>query len=139
MNIPYQLFEHTSDLGVEVRGDTLKDLFRNATLAVLDLGMEEAEAKPESIKIIEISESNPELLLKEWLSEIVYQVMLMGFICSDIRIIQIDRHQLQAELLGEQHNSRRHQIRRELKGITYHQLSIIRQERGWTARFVIDV
>ena len=139
MNIPYQLFEHTSDLGVEVRGDTLKDLFRNAALAVLDLGMEEAEAKPESIKIIEISESNPELLLKEWLSEIVYQVMLMGFICADIRIIQIDRHQLQAELLGEQHNSKRQQIRRELKGITYHQLSIIRQERGWTARFVIDV
>ena len=139
MSVSYRLFDHTSDLGVEVRGNSLKSLFHNAAMAVLDLAIDAGSTKPKIVKKIEITESNHELLLKEWLSEIVYQTMTLEFMISEIRITQLTSQKIDAEIGGEKHNSHRHPIRRELKGITYHQLSIREQEKSWKARFVIDV
>ena len=46
---------------------------------------------------------------------------------------------LTAELAGEPYAPARHDVRTEVKAVTYHQLSVTRQAGGWVARVILDL
>jgi len=51
----------------------------------------------------------------------------------------LDAFHLIATVTGEQFDARRHELLREIKAVTYHQLTIDQGEEEWTARIVFDI
>jgi len=136
---PYKIFPHTSDLGVEVNGYSLIELFRKAGMAILDLVTEpETIAAHDTIEIV-VQADDRELLFREWLSELLYHIFVKEYLFKTLRIVKLDSHSLKAVACGEKIDYRRHKIKRELKSITYHQLQVSEVDGKWTGRFVIDV
>jgi SHS2 domain-containing protein len=47
--------------------------------------------------------------------------------------------QIVAQLQGEPYDSDKHQLKTEIKAVTYHGLSVEKTVRGWKAKVIFDV
>ena len=135
----YHEFEQTSDLGIEVSGLSLENLFENAVYSLFDLMVDGKNISDKSHRKIELKADNRELLLRELLSELLYLFQTKYFIVSRINITDLDDKFLTAEIYGEIPESEKYSIKREIKAITYHQLNISQTKTGYVARFVMDI
>jgi SHS2 domain-containing protein len=135
----YQLFDHTSDLGVRVKGEDLRALFKNAALTMTDLMTDIKIVKNVSDSVIEIEADNIELLLREWLGELLYIFHTSGFLVSDVDVLDMNNTHFKARIFGEQYQKKHHVLRREIKSVTYHQLKVTVEEHETTARIIMDI
>jgi len=80
-----------------------------------------------------------ELLLVDWLNALVYEMGTRKMLFSRFAL-RIDGHSLQGTAWGEPVEVAKHQPAVEVKGATYTELSVKRDERGrWVAQCVVDV
>ncbi|MDO9547440.1 MAG: archease, partial [Candidatus Marinimicrobia bacterium] len=87
----------------------------------------------------DIQAEDRELLLREFLSELLYLFHTENFLVRDVKIIEISGTILKAELSGERIQTGTHPIHREIKSVTYHKLHIEQTKSGFKARFVLDI
>lgn len=137
--IPYKIFPQTSDLGVEVSGNTLPELFVNAGLALMDIVTDINKVAEHESKILEIRSESRELLFREWLSELLYQFYVQERVFRSFRVMTLTGTFLKIIGMGEKIDYRRHLIKRELKSITYYQLEVSERDGRWIGRFVSDI
>ncbi len=135
----FTTFPHTADLGVEVIGQDLPQLFENAAIALFNLMTDS-----ENINTIEsvdfaIQADDRELLLREWLGELLYYSISRHYLFKSFRIKHLEEGKLQATATGESFNPQRHILKRKIKSVTYHALQIKKRGKGWQARFVLDI
>ena len=64
----------------------------------------------------------------------LYRRPLSAYVEGDIA-----RHVAIANLSGETYDATRHEIKIEVKAVTYHQLQIARETDHWTARVILDI
>ena len=135
----YALFDHTSDLGVEVKGTDLHNLFENAGVALFDLMTSLEKVQIKECRDISLQSDDIELLLREWLGELLYLSVVDKFLFKSFNIKKISENALYAKVCGEKFDTERHILKREIKSVTYHQLKVKRVKGGWKARFVLDI
>jgi SHS2 domain-containing protein len=150
---PYELIEHTADIGIIVKGKNLKELFRNAALAMFDisaqspekrvakaLGVQTTTLRPEQrtekIELRLKSEDLEELFIN-WLNELLSVSATKELVFTDLRIKKLDENNLEAEVLGE--DIKNYRINTEIKAATYHELEIEKTEASWKAKVIFDV
>lgn len=136
---PYELIDHTADIGLRIYGETLEDLFRNGGFALCDLITDIAMVRPMERRRFTLERDRVDELLVEWLGSLLYifdteQLLFCGF-----PIISIDGCKLIAEAEGELFNPERHAIRTTLKAVTYHQLEVAQRDNTWQATVILDV
>lgn len=139
MKIFYRQFNHTSDLGIEVRGRDLEALFQNAALCLTDLITDLEKVGGEIHRLIEVQGENSELLLREFLAELLYLFHTENFLPGKVIFTKINETGLKAELAGEMIFPDMRPVYREIKSVTYHQLKVEQSESGYIARFVLDI
>jgi len=135
----YRVFDHTADLGVEIFGHTLEDMFVNAAYAVFDLMTDLHLVRSGTEKIIVVDGEGIEDLLVNYLREILYLFNGEGFLPKQCSVAISDPSHLQANLSGEAFDRDRHPIHMEIKAVTYHQISVTKTTDGWVARVILDV
>ena len=135
----YSLFSHTADLGMSVKGHSCEDLFRNAGIALLDILVD--NKSPQIGKKIEISLDGNDLpdLMVKWLSEILYLFEGEGQIVTEISINSISSNNITSTLSVIEFDSRYHEVLREVKAVTYHQIEVKVKNSLWTARVIFDL
>jgi tRNA nucleotidyltransferase (CCA-adding enzyme) len=80
-----------------------------------------------------------ELLLVDWLNALVYEMATRKMLFSRFNV-RVNDHLLHATAWGEPVEVARHQPAVEVKGATYTELSVKRDEEGrWVAQCVVDV
>jgi SHS2 domain-containing protein len=136
---PYELIDHTADLGIRVRGDDAAALFANAGEALFDVivGTALLYAR-EHRQVRAAGEDWPDLMVN-WLRELLALWTLEGFLVKTVTIRQICEQHLSAVVGGESYDPRRHAIENEVKAVTYHQASVRQASRGWRAQIIFDV
>lgn len=134
----YRYINHTADLGIEVRGKTLKELFINTARAIFETQLKGEILSTERLKI-EITSPSLEELIVEWCRELLYNFAVKGFIPKDYKIKITKDHHLAAHLEGDRFDSKRHKIKLEIKNPTYHNLSIKKLARDYLATIIFDV
>ncbi|MBN2601056.1 MAG: archease [Candidatus Marinimicrobia bacterium] len=135
----YRQFNQTSDLGIEVSGSDLQSLYRNAALCLSDLITDIELLKKIENRIVTVQAEDRELLLREFLAELLYLFNTYNFLSKDITIIKISENELEVALSGDQITIETHPIYREIKSVTYHHLFIKHTDSGYKARFVLDI
>lgn len=68
----YELIDHTADFGMKVCGSSVKDLFHNAALALMDQLVEESKPRDYQTRHITVAGDDWPDLMVNWLREILY-------------------------------------------------------------------
>ena len=138
-NMNYKLIDHTADLGIEIFGSNLKNLFENAGYAMFDIitDTDRLTALSETNLNI-IGEDWPDLMVN-WLRELLYLWTGKGLLVKIADIVSISEYTLFANVKYEPYVPERHLIKSELKAVTYHQIEVEGKNSEWKARIIFDV
>lgn len=137
--IRYTEFDHTADIGVEIYGDTLEELFVNAGYALFDTIVDASTVTSQIERPMRITGIDVEMLLINWLRELLYMFSVYQEVYADFQIHALQPTCLEATVKGEPLNAKKHRFHTELKAVTYHQLSVVQEEGHWKARVLFDV
>jgi len=140
MKKEFEFLEHTSDLKFRSFGRTLNEAFANAGKAVFTAMADLSKVKLVDSRKITLEAENLEMLLHDFLSELIYlfsveELLLKKF---DVRIVQVDTFQLHATVHGEKIDLKRHQLYKEVKAATHHDMKIEKNKEGWIIEVVCD-
>ena len=139
-NRRYEVIDHTADIGIKAYGKNLKELFRNAAFGMFDLMVGLKGVGVGKKVAIKLKAPDKEELLVYWLSELLYYFAGPSkILLKDFMIKKLEEKSIEAEVSGEQLDLSRHQIKMEIKGVTYHQLKIERRNSRWQCRVIFDV
>ena len=137
--LTYQIIDHTADLGIIVQGTDEKNLFIRAAQAMTDLMVEGDISKKTVIKDVSLQgEDFPDLMVR-WLGEILYLFDGENLIVNSIKIKSISPTKLKSTLTLTSFEPEHHQVKREIKAVTYHQISVDQVNDGWEARVIFDI
>ncbi len=131
-------FEHTGDAGIEVEAPSRADLFACAAIGVARIMVAPEGIEPRESHIITVFGDNNEDLMHEALSDALNLFIDDDFIWRDATVEERP-DTIILKLTGEPFDPRRHLMLTELKGVTYHQLNVERDDDGWKARIVFEV
>ena len=135
----YTLIDHTADIGIDVFGPTLRELFTNAAFALFDIITDLSKVECKVEYSINISGIDREQLLVNWLSELLYLHDVKNLLFKNFCIVDIKDNQLNATINGEVFIEGKHVIKTEVKAVTYHCLSVIQEDHQWKARVIFDL
>ena len=141
----WRTVEHTADLAIEVEAVDIEDLFVAAASAIAGVtrGLEEGSAEGEPRAVSEwrdlvLEAQDQETLLVEWLRELLYLLVTEELIFAAAEIEELGETRLAARA-GFALVAEPSRVERELKGVTYHDLTVRRQGGSWLARVVFDL
>jgi SHS2 domain-containing protein len=135
----FRILEHTADIGFEAFGATREELFANAAQALIDMIVDLDTIKPGEEVTIQVRGTDPESVLVNWLSEILYLHDAEGWLFRDFEIQNLKHDMLSALARGEKFQRSRHQAKLLVKAITYHQLALEETPEGWRAQVYVDI
>jgi len=97
-NKPYEIFDHTADIGIRVKGKDLKELFKNAGLALFQISSRKQFTKNKKHTVITIKQKaeNLEELFINWLNELLSLSAAKGLIFYNIKINKLEENSLEA-------------------------------------------
>ena len=135
----FREIEHTADLAIVVESTDLHDLFARAGLSLFALLVAPVSVRAAERRSVRVEGQDREDLLHEWLSRLLTDFYVDGFLAASIRVTQLDENHLEAELEGERFDRGRHALLREIKAVTYHALAIRDTAGGCEAQVTFDV
>jgi SHS2 domain-containing protein len=136
-SLPFEILEHTADIGLRAYGRTLEGLFQNACLGMLEImGARTEDGRNQEGIVLDMSEKDLGAILVEFLDEVIYCVdRYVARVASvDVRI---DGDLLVAAILWGASPDPVEGT--ELKATTYHQLEVGQESDGWVASVYFDV
>jgi len=137
--VTYQIIDHTADLGIIVKGRDVKSLFILAAQAMTDLMVRGDISEKTAIRDVSVEgEDFPDLMVR-WLGEILYLFEGENFIVHSIEIKSISPIQLKSILSLTGFEPEYHEVLREIKAVTYHQISVDKSDDGWEAKVIFDI
>ncbi len=145
----YKFIDHIADIAVVIYGNTIEELLLNSVLAFREAIVEEVEnsENPSSLsesstKIISLKENSFEEILVNLLSEINYYFHTQKWICisaNKININKKDEIEFSAEIFGEEFNPAKHNLKEEIKAVTFHQMKIENVKGIYSTKIVFDI
>jgi SHS2 domain-containing protein len=131
-----------ADIGFEAEGESIEEVFRGATQALL-----ESMATPSTVaqtweRMIERSDVDPSSLLFDWLSEVVYWKDAAGVVFREAPLTLTQEHNvwlLRARLIGAPVDQKTQELHADVKGVTKHLYELKPTAGRWKARVVLDV
>ena len=138
----YHFLDHTGDVAARVRATSLGALFADAARALTATLVEAGDLRPAVRRDVSLEAASPDLLLVDWLNELVYWFDVERFLVArtDARVTEEDgAWRLDAVSFGEPFDETRHQIRTLIKGVTYHQLAIAEVDGALETTVVFDI
>lgn len=135
--IPYEIIEHTADIGIKAYGEKPEELFINAAKGMFSIIADSGRInKKEKIEITLEADSYDELL-REWLKELLYRYNVTGVVFSEFKIGKLTPTAIQAQAFGSK--AKPDEIKSEIKAVTYHELEFKKTPRGYEAKVIFDV
>jgi SHS2 domain-containing protein len=137
------LIEHTADIGFELDAPDAASLFARAALALHDIVADPRAARPAVERPIDVSGHDREDALVRALEEALFIFEVEGTILCEadleVREDPASVH-VRGVVRGERFDPARHELRRPVKAVTYHDILCAPDERGtWRARVILDL
>ncbi|GHO42892.1 protein archease [Ktedonospora formicarum] len=137
---PYEVFEHTADIGLHAYGRDLPELFIHAAQ-----GMESLMVSPEQVQLATTQEIGVEAhdhlsLLIAWLDELIFLFDTQFFLPRTFEMLDFSETHLRARATGEAYDAQRHEMSSAIKAVTWHEAAITRDDNSrYQARIIFDI
>jgi len=137
----WEHFRHGADIGVRGLGSTPGEAFAQAAMALTAVVTDPACIRPRHVLEIRMRDSDPELLLFDWLNEIVFLMATRRMLFGHFEVsVDVTKAELHATIHGEPVDRQRHAPAVEIKGVTLTELKVAPLDDGrWLAQCVVDV
>ncbi len=137
--MPYEIIDHTADLGLHVMAADPSDLFATAARGLFDIMVPPATLRARRTLSLTVAGADWPDLLVNWLRELLYLWSGKGLLVASVQIHDIAADRIAADVAVDLYDPARHEIGIEIKAVTYHQAAVERQPAGWEARIIFDV
>jgi len=136
-----ETFDHTADLGLRVFAANLPDLFQTAAEALLDVIVANRDqVEPQEAEHVTLTADSTESLLVDWLNELIFRCETRHSLYRRFSVeIAQDCLGLEAQIFGEPVDSTRHVLDHEVKSVTRHAVTLVRDGAGWKAELILDI
>src|SRR3989344_407084 len=140
-----------ADSAFEAFGKELNELFENCALATFTEMVDLKTVSPKEKKVIQLSSEKLESLLYDFLSEILFikdhESIVFSKVKCEINEAGVclptgeckEKFVLEAEILGEKIDQKKHKLGNDVKAITMHMFQVAKDKKGWKARVVLDI
>ena len=138
----YSIIDHTADIGLECRGETIEALFEAAAEGMFSILTDLQNVAVRDEHAIELYASSHDDLLIQWLQELLYLFSTEHYVYSVFSVrIYPDKAGLKIHGIcgGEPIDYRKHEIYTEIKTATYHQLQVKQTPEAWEGRVIFDI
>ncbi|HDN95434.1 MAG TPA: archease [Thermoplasmatales archaeon] len=134
----FKIIEHTADVGIEAYGETLEKAFENAAKGMFAIITNNGKIESKIERKVEIPyEGDDELLLVDWLSELLYIHDVENLVFGDFKVKINDK--LVGYAYGEKYDRQKHGYGMQIKAVTYHMLEIKRNKKEVTIKVLFDI
>lgn len=135
----YEPLSHTGDIGIVAYGKDLPELFAHAAWALFDVMGDATTIRSQHTMQVQVTGSDLEDLLVQWLSELLYLYETQRFLCCCFTFSTLEPLALRATVSGEFLDATRHPIETEIKAVTYHQIRVEQCQGTWQAQVIFDL
>jgi SHS2 domain-containing protein len=136
--LQYETFEHEADIGIRGFGRTPAEAFANAASALFSVMVDISRVEQKEFRGVNVTADDEEQLLVEWLNALLAVSDIERMVFSRFEVL-IEGNRLVGTAWGERFDERKHNAHVEVKGATYHMLSVRRDNEGYVAQCVVDV
>lgn len=133
------VLDHTADIGITAYGADIKDLFVNAAIGLFSLMTDLDNIKETTQKDIELIAEDEDVLLVEWLNELIYIFEVDHIVFKRFEIEQLTANQIKVKCYGEKIKPSQETLKREIKAATYHMLRITKGDKGYEVTVIFDI
>jgi len=126
----FEIINHTADVGIIAYGADMKQAFANAAKGLFSLITELDDVEEVLHRDAELTATDEESLLVEWLNELIYQFDTEGIVFKRFDIIELENTRLKARSYGEKIDKSKHKLKMGVKAATYHMLKVERGDGG---------
>ncbi len=138
-----ETFDHTADVGLSAWADSPAELLAALAGGLVDVICERSQVRPDELRTLHVEAQDMEFLAVDFLSRLLYIFAVDHFIPAEVSVTIRDAGEdgisLTAELAGETYDPSRHEIRTEVKAVTYHQLKVAPEGGRWVGRVILDL
>ncbi|MEM0025954.1 MAG: archease [Zestosphaera sp.] len=145
----YRFLEHTTDAYFEASGKTLEEAFENAGKALFEVMLNTSKVECRAQKLIVDSGIDAYNALYRWLEDllIIFNVEKLAFTqfkivfeksVKDLKDLKKPLRFL-GEVCGEKTDPEKHEIRNEVKAVTYSLMKITKENDCWYVSTVLDL
>ena len=138
-SLDYLLLDHTADMGMEITGSDPAELFIKAGKALIHIMLGDIRSKGQETMNISLTGDDLSDLMVRWLTEILYLFEGEHLITADINIDNLSSTTLNVSLVLTPFDPSQHEVLRDIKAVTYHQIDVTRQHGIWKARVIFDL
>lgn len=135
----WETFEHTADIGLAASADTLGELFEALAEGLAGLIAPAGQVRPAERREISACSEDVEALAVDFLAEVMNAIQPERFLVASVAVGEITQTSVRAELSGEAYDPARHELCREIKAVTYHELKVAQERDVWIARVILDI
>ena len=132
-------FDHPADVGLAARGDSLGELFEALAEGLADFTCLRKTVHPAESREVEARAEDREDLAHDLLSAVLAEIQERRFMVASVSVTQATATEVRAELRGESYDPARHDIRAEVKAVTYHQLTVLQEGGQWRGTVILDL
>ena len=139
MDKPYEVIDHTADIGLKVYGADPVALFQNAADALTAVITEPENLSGTKMLDLTVTGTDWPDLMVNWLRELLYLWSGRQLLVAWVEIGHICMDRIEAAVSVEPYRPERHRIHNEIKAVTYHQIDVCESLTGWEATIILDV
>jgi SHS2 domain-containing protein len=136
----FSLLDHTADMGILVRATNPKNLFEAAAKSMMYvmLSLSPGHEETHAAKVLIKGNDMPDLMVR-WLGEILYLFEGENKVVTETYVNAISPSRLEATLQTIPFDPNLHEILREIKAVTYHQIEVAGKGDRWEAKIIFDL
>jgi SHS2 domain-containing protein len=135
----YETFDHTADIGIRAFGRKPEEVFAHAAEALFSVLTDLNSVRRQLIREVEIHGLDLEDLLVRWLGELLYLCDGEGYLFREFSVGELTSTFLKATARGERFDPGRHEIKTEIKAVTYHQVEVSQKDGTWVGKVIFDL
>ena len=139
----FEFLEHTADVYIAAYGQSLKEAFENAALAMFEVMTNTEKVSPEMADSVEVEAEDEYALLYSWLEALLVKFETNNRLYSKFEIVGINETAegfgIRATIWGEKFNAEKHIQKVGVKAVTYHRMEIIKEVDKVTLEFILDI
>ena len=136
----YRHLEHSTDVIIEVTAPNLTTAFEVAGKSVVETIIDPSKIEEKTMKRTSVVGKDLRYLLYNWLEEVIILTITDGFAIKRISIKIENNHgyKIQAELIGEEIDIKKHGFKVEIKSPTFDEMDI-QEGKQITLRYLLDL
>jgi SHS2 domain-containing protein len=135
----YRLMTRQSELAVRIVGNSQADLFANSAFALFDVMTDLEKIEVKERLPLEVEGVDRDDLMVNWMRELLYLYQGSGYLLKEFQIREVKDTLVKADVCGEKIDPDRHDMKKEITAVAYHQSRMEKTGNQWTAQLIFEV